>query len=134
MFSQTVEYALRATLYIARHKWRVVRLSEVARATHAPPRYLAKILGLLTRAGFLDSIRGRDGGFRIAPHRENASLAEIVAVFELTEPRRCLLGHGTCGENPSCTVHEKWAPIARSTAAFFAETRINELQSPRTST
>jgi Rrf2 family protein len=134
VLSQTVEYALRATLYIARQKPRVVSLHEVARAIHAPSRYLAKILSQLTRAGYLESSRGRDGGFCIAPRHANASLASIVAVFERTEPRHCLLGPGVCGERPSCAVHEKWAPIARSTAGFFAGTTISELLLPRTPT
>jgi Rrf2 family transcriptional regulator, nitric oxide-sensitive transcriptional repressor len=134
VLSRTVEYALRATLYVARHKPRVMRLREIARAVHAPPRYLAKILGQLARDGILASSRGRDGGFCIAPARENASLAEIVAVFEASEPRRCLLGHGLCGQVPSCPVHEKWNPIARSTAEFFADTTLNQLQVTRPST
>ncbi|MEX2154447.1 MAG: Rrf2 family transcriptional regulator [Gemmatimonadaceae bacterium] len=130
MLSQTAEYALRATVYISRQKPRAVRIPEIASAVHAPPRYLAKILGLLARAGFLESSRGPAGGFRAAPRGERASLAAIVAVFEATEPRRCLLGHGTCGLNPSCAVHQKWAPIAQATAQFFAHTSIGDLLSP----
>ena len=132
MLSQTVEHALRATLYIARQGSRSVRIPEIAAAVHAPPRYLAKILGQLARAGFLRSMRGPAGGFRMAPRRERAPLAAIVAVFEASEPRRCLLGYGICGQNPSCTVHERWAPIARSTADFFGHTTIADLLSPRT--
>lgn len=109
-----------------------MRIPEIAKAVHAPPRYLAKILGQLARAGFLQSTRGRAGGFRATPRSARATLAAIVAVFEASEPRRCLLGHGICGQNPSCTVHDKWAPIARSTADFFSRTTINELLSPRT--
>jgi Rrf2 family protein len=134
VLSQTVEYALRATLYIARQEPRIVSLAEVARATHAPPRYLAKILGLLTREGFLRSTRGRDGGFAIAAGREHASLADIVTVFEATEPRRCLLGRGICGQVPSCAVHERWAPIARATDEFFGGTTLDQLLSTRSST
>jgi Rrf2 family protein len=133
VLSQTVEYALRATLYITRQK-RVVPLREVAQAVHAPPRYLAKILGSLTRNGLLESRRGRDGGFCIAPRNTNVPLASIVAVFEPTEPRRCLLGRGVCGQVPSCAVHEKWAPIARATSDFFAGTTLDQMQSTRSST
>lgn len=129
MLSQTAEYALRATIYIARHTPRAVRLNDVAKAVHAPPRYLAKILGQLAREGVLHSSRGPNGGFRLAPRKERASLAAIIAVFDGVEPRRCLLGGGLCGQNPGCTVHEKWAPIARSNAEFFAGTTILELLS-----
>lgn len=129
VLSQTVEYALRATLYIARRRPDPIRIPEVARAVHAPPKYLAKILGQLARAGILNSTRGPAGGFRLALGDERASLASIVAVFENAERHRCLLGHGICGQNPSCTVHEKWSPIARSASDFFANTTIADLLS-----
>jgi Rrf2 family protein len=135
VLSQTAEYALRATIYIARHTPRAVRLNDVAQAVHAPPRYLAKILGQLAREGILHSSRGPTGGFRLAARKERVTLTAIIAVFDGVEPRRCLLGDGLCGHNPGCTVHEKWAPIARSNADFFAHTTILELLStPPTST
>ena len=129
VLSQTVEYALRAILHIAANAPEPVRLPEIATAIHAPRRYLAKILGQLARAGVLSSTRGPAGGFRLAPQQDRASLSSIIAVFEEPERHRCLLGHGVCGRNPSCTVHEKWAPIARTAADFFARTTIGELVS-----
>lgn len=132
MLSHTVEYALRATLYIARQQSRSVRLPEVADAAAAPPRYLAKILGQLARAGILDSTRGPAGGFRLAPNRGATTLSDIVDVFESAEPRRCLLGHGICGSNPRCSVHERWLPIATSMGEFFGRTTITDLLSSRT--
>jgi Rrf2 family transcriptional regulator, nitric oxide-sensitive transcriptional repressor len=127
--SQTTEYALRATLFIAQQAPLPARLPDVAEAIHAPQRYLAKILGQLARAGVLTSARGRAGGFRLSPGTEHASLSSIIAVFEEPERRRCLLGRGVCGQNPGCAVHEKWSPIGQSAAAFFADTTIGELLS-----
>lgn len=130
VLSHTVEYALRATLYIARNSPDSVRLPEIAAEIHAPTRYLAKILAQLARAGVLTSARGPAGGFRLAPGHERASLSCIIAVFGSSARRRCLLGHGVCGHNSSCAVHEKWAPIAQSSADFFARTTIGDLVSP----
>lgn len=107
-------------------------MTEVADAIYAPPRYLAKILGQLAREGVLESTRGPAGGFRLAQKRERVSLARIVAVFEPTTRPRCLLGHGICGQNLSCPVHDRWAPIARSMSDFFAHTTIADLLSSRT--
>jgi Rrf2 family protein len=140
VFSQTVEYALRAFLYIARQSPETVRLREVAAACSAPPRYLAKLLADLSREGLLDSTRGPNGGYRIAKRERVATLADIASVFEPVEPRRCLLGHGVCGECPDCAVHDRWAPIARSIDEFFDRTTARDLVrdaapiSPSTST
>src|SRR5829696_86185 len=127
MLSQTVEYALRATLYIAREPSRSMRVNEIADAVDAPRNYLAKILGQLARAGILDSTRGPAGGFRLGSRPRDVALSDVVAVFESTDERRCLLGHGRCGENPSCTAHTQWAPIAQSMDGFFSHTTIADL-------
>ena len=129
VFSQTVEYALRATIYVARQSPRAVRIPDIARAVHAPPRYLAKILGQLARHGVIDSTRGRTGGFRISPRQARTTLAAVIAVFGEPERRRCLLGHGVCGRNPGCAVHDKWAPIAQTSSDFFAGTTLAALVS-----
>lgn len=129
VLSQTVEYALRATLIVARRAPQPMRLPQIAVSIRAPQRYLAKILGQLARAGVLTSARGPTGGFRLAPGQDRASLSSIIAVFEEPERRRCLLGHGVCGQNPNCAVHARWAPIAQSSADFFARTTIGELLS-----
>ena len=130
VLSHTAEYALRAMLYLAQRSPEPVRLPEIAAEIRAPSRYLAKILSQLARAGVLNSTRGPAGGFQLAAGHQDASLFSIIAVFEQPTHRRCLLGHGVCGHNPGCTVHEKWAPIAQSTADFFARTTIGELVSP----
>lgn len=129
VLSQTVEYALRASIYIAQQQPRSVRGPEVATAIKAPRNYLGKILGTLARAGYLESSRGPAGGFRLARGSELHPLTVIVSVFEAAEPRRCLLGHGTCGKNPTCTVHQRWEPIARTTDEFFAHTTLADLLS-----
>jgi Rrf2 family protein len=127
VLSQTVEYALRAFLYIARRSPDSVRLSEVASATRAPHRYLAKILAQLTHAGFLESSRGPAGGYRLSPKHARASLAAVAAVFEPVTTRRCLLGDGICGRNPGCPVHDRWSPIANQMTAFFSSTTVADL-------
>ena len=127
MLSQTLEYALRAFLYVARQWPESVRLADVARETRAPTRYLAKVLAQLTHAGFLESTRGPAGGYRLVPEHARASLAAIAAVFETPTPRRCLLGTGVCGRNPGCPVHERWSPIANAMTAFFSNTTVSDL-------
>ena len=127
MLSQTVEYALRAFLYVARHSPGSVRLEDIANETRAPRRYLAKVLAQLTHEGFLESARGPAGGYRLSPNHTDTSLGAIVAVFETATDRRCLLGSGICGRNPGCPVHERWSPIANQMTAFFSSTTVSDL-------
>jgi DNA-binding IscR family transcriptional regulator len=52
--------------------------------------------------------------------------------MEGNEQRRCLLGTGRCGENPSCPAHKRWAPIADSVDDFFGKTTLADLLHPLT--
>lgn len=127
MFSQTVEYALRATLFVARSHPRPLPVGDIADAVQAPRGYLAKILSELARTGVLESSRGPGGGFRLSRQPADVVLADVVSAIDGTEERRCLLGHGRCGENPSCTAHSRWAPIANEMDAFFGKTTLADL-------
>ena len=127
MFSQTTEYALRAVLHIAAHAAGApVRAHELATAIGVPQNYLSKTLHQLARAGILTSTRGPTGGFELAVPAESLTLQRIASTFE-APPRRCLLGHGTCGEIPSCRAHARWAPIATALQTFFGTTTVADL-------
>ena len=131
MLNQTVEYALRAVIYVAREPSTSFRAADVATGITAPRNYIAKILSQLVRAGILESVRGPTGGFRLAGLPTTVRLADVVAAFGRSVERRCLLGHGVCGNNPSCGAHRRWAPIARTLDGFFADTTIADLLATR---
>ena len=134
MLNQTIEYALRAVIYVARDPSVSFRAADVASEIDAPRNYVAKILSQLARVGILESVRGPSGGFRLAAPPSTVRLADVVAVFRGIADQRCLLGHGICGSNPSCGAHRRWAPIARTLDHFFADTTIADMLATRTLT
>jgi Rrf2 family protein len=132
MLSQSSEYALRASLHLARAHPHALRVSDVADAIRAPRNYLSKILGSLVRVGVLESTRGPGGGFRLGRPAAEVCLAEIIEAFESIEERRCLIGRGRCGDKPACAAHSSWAPIADDVERYFADTTLADLLcSPR---
>jgi Rrf2 family protein len=81
MFSQTVEYALRAMVALAdRHgPQSIAQISEV---THVPHHYMAKVLQSLRRADLVQSIRGIHGGFVLARTPEDLTIWDVVQSVE----------------------------------------------------
>ncbi len=124
---QTAEYALRAMLHIAARHPAPVRVVDLVEAVKAPANYLSKTLHQLARAGLLVSTRGPLGGFRLAEDPELVTLDRVVEVFAGPATQRCLLGHGRCGHNPGCTIHERWKPVAENMQAFFTTTTVADL-------
>ena len=65
MFSKACEYAIKASIYIARQslQQKRVNVKEVSQSIDAPVAFTAKILQQLCRENILESVRGQQGGF-----------------------------------------------------------------------
>lgn len=82
MISQTVEYALRAMMFLASLRARAATCATIAESTRVPKGYLSKIMRSMVCAELVESFRGPHGGFRLAREAENISLLEIVNAVE----------------------------------------------------
>jgi Rrf2 family transcriptional regulator, iron-sulfur cluster assembly transcription factor len=128
MLSATADYALRATLVLARTPGRPLRADEIAAATGAPRNYMAKTLNALARAGILTSARGPLGGFALAAPAAELTVARVIAPFEDARPAACcLLGARPCDPARPCTAHERWSSIVRASRDALAETSLASL-------
>ncbi|MDD4903986.1 MAG: Rrf2 family transcriptional regulator [Candidatus Bipolaricaulis sp.] len=76
--------------------------AELARELRASQAHLSKVLERLTSAGLVESRRGPNGGYSIAPAARNVSLLRVYEVLEGT-PRRdgCLFASPVC-EGSGC--------------------------------
>jgi Rrf2 family nitric oxide-sensitive transcriptional repressor len=78
MFSQTVEYALRAMICLASLDSAAVSSGVIAGRTSVPPGYLSKILRDLVVAKLVKSFRGPRGGFTLARAPEEITILDVV--------------------------------------------------------
>lgn len=91
MFSQTVEYALRAIVYLADSAG-ARTTTQIAAATKVPAPYLSKVLQNLARAGFVRSQRGLHGGITLAVTPEQVTIWDVVqCVDPIRRIRSCPL-------------------------------------------
>lgn len=133
MFSQTVEYALRAAVHLASQSDRRCTAREISAATKVPKPYLAKVLQQLHRAGILSAQRGVGGGVSLAKPAETLTILEIVnAVDPLRRIRTCPLGltsHGT----RLCPLHRRMDLAMASVESAFASSTLAEILDEPTS-
>lgn len=105
MFSQTVEYALRAMMYLAGLDGEPVTSERIAGSTRVPPRYLSKVMRDLVRGGLVDSYRGRGGGFVLAAPPAEITILDVVSSVEpIQRIHKCPL------DNPD---HSQLCPLHR---------------------
>jgi Rrf2 family protein len=114
MFNKETEYALRGLVYIQLQnlKGRRPGVTEIAQEIEAPPFFTAKILHRMVRNGFIESAKGRGGGFYFEHNKPDLPIRDLIAT---TESGKILTGCGFglkhCdGTNP-CPLHEQYAPI-----------------------
>ena len=129
MISKTEEYALRAAVHLAQHAEEgPCRAQDIAEGSDIPANYLSKILHQLARVGIVLSERGRYGGFRLARHPSELSLADVIEPFgSLTERGRCLLGRPECSDANPCGAHEHWKRVKAEMLAFFQNTTLADV-------
>lgn len=91
MLSRKAKYALTAMLHLARHYQKGPRLiSEIAEAESLPKKFLELILLELKNAGYLDSRKGRGGGYVLAMEPVRITVGGIIRTIDgPLAPLRC---------------------------------------------
>jgi len=79
--TKQTNYAIRMMMYCDSNDG-LSRVSDIAGFYNLSEQFLLKILQILTKAGFVESIRGRNGGIRLALPAEELGLGEIIRVTE----------------------------------------------------
>lgn len=129
MVSQTVEYALRAVVYLAGQAPEARTTDQVAVATHVPKAYLSKVLQGLVRAGIVQSQRGIGGGMGLTRSPSELTILEVVnAVDPVQRIHCCPLGlesHGT----DLCPLHRRLDDAIALVENVFRNTTLAEVLS-----
>lgn len=83
MITRATEYACLAMLYLAKQPaGKISYTSEIAKAEHIPPSFLAKVINQLAKAGLVISRRGPGGGLELGRAAHTITLRELVEVIE----------------------------------------------------
>ena len=102
------DYAIRAMLALAAaDDDRPVSVRRIAGAMSIPAQILPSVMRDLVRAGLIDALAGRSGGYRLARAAVTISLLSVVEAVEGdTRRQTCVLRGGPCGLDGHCSVHD----------------------------
>ena len=117
------DYAIRIVRTLAEGIKKTVE--EIAQDEQIPYKYTYKIVKKLENAGFLDSTRGRIGGYRLKRALENFTLADVIMAID---PERflneCLKKDSDCpfkaNKDQPCTVHHELVRIQKLLLSEFS--------------
>ncbi|MEM7775942.1 MAG: Rrf2 family transcriptional regulator [Pseudomonadota bacterium] len=129
-------YAVMAMVDIAKFaNGNAVALRSVADRQRLSLSYLEQIFVALRRAGLVESIRGRTGGYVLSRPAQDISIAEIMAaVEERTRMTRCMAGDEiSCQGRPGrCLTHDLWRALGDQIRRFLESVSLSDVVSGNT--
>ncbi len=129
IYTKTGEYAIRAILFLARqNNDYLIMSSEIAKDQEIPAHYLAKILQRMAKYGYVDSFKGRGGGFRITELARKSSILEIIERVEGPVINlKCVTGLKECSDESPCPLHDEWADLRDSIYNLISGKTVQEV-------
>ncbi len=134
VLSQKTQYAVRAVFELAKkHGNGPVAAARIAEVQVIPIRFLENILGELRQAGIVESVRGKEGGYRLGRQPRLINVGEVVRLTqgpisamdcdggdEHCAPRQCPL-------RPGCVLLPMWYRAHHAMMDVFDGTTFRDL-------
>ncbi len=128
LVTRETDYAVRCVLYLARDEDQISNVTEVSKSMHIPKTFLAKIFQRLVKAGLVESIRGMNGGFRLAKKPSAISLMDIMeAIQGPAGINVCAVNSKKCRRSSTCSVHPVWVELRKEVDKRLREQTIDRL-------
>ncbi|MDF2541166.1 MAG: transcriptional regulator, BadM/Rrf2 family [Herbinix sp.] len=107
-------YALRLMLDLAlNNTGEFITIKSIAGRQEISEKYLEQIISLLSRAGYVKSIRGAQGGYKLAKDPVEYTVGMILRLTEGSlAPVACLEdGTDSCNRSNNCVTVEVWKEL-----------------------
>lgn len=129
------DYALRLLMYLALREDGLATISEVANSYGISKNHLMKIVHQLGVAGYVETLRGRAGGLRLAKRADEIGLGEIV---RRTEPDMALVpcfspGDASCAIGSCCVLRGALDKARQAFVETLDSYTLSDLVKPRAS-
>lgn len=103
-------YALRVMTDLAINGGnKFISLKDIAKRQNISNKYLEQIIALLNKAGFLETARGNQGGYKLSKNPKEYIIGDILRVTEGDlAPITCLTEEGKCDRQKDCMTYSFW--------------------------
>ena len=124
-------YGLRAMIDLARYsEEEPVSISSIAARQDISERYLEQLMGLLRKAGLVQSIRGATGGYILTRSAGEISVGDVLRALEGSlEPVKCAAFYSEkgCTASGGCVTKYVWQKINESINETVDKMMLDEL-------
>ena len=123
-------YALRVMVHFAqRGNEGYIPLKEIAEAEGISQKYLETIMSTLSKAGFVDAVHGKGGGYRLNRTPEEYTVGSILKLTEgsLSAVSCTSQGASACSRAECCNALPMWEKLDKMIDEFFEGITIADL-------
>lgn len=115
-------YALRVMVYLALHgDEERIPLKEIAESENISQKYLESIMTTLSKAGFVDAVHGKGGGYRLNRPADGYTIGSILKLTEgsLATVSCTTQGPAACSRSTCCRTLPMWERLDKMVDEFF---------------
>lgn len=112
LINRDVDYAARALVFMARANKPTVSVAQMQETVGVSRPFLRKTMQKLHKAGILQAVKGKGGGFALARRPEAITLAGLVAALQgPLKLNDCVFRKKICRNHGACILRHKIAAI-----------------------
>ena len=115
-------YALRVMVCLAqRQQEEFIPLKEISESENMSQKYLESIMTVLSKAGFVDAVHGKGGGYRLNRDPEAYTIGSILKLTEgsLAAVSCTSQGPSACSRTECCHTKPMWDKLDKMIDEFF---------------
>jgi Rrf2 family nitric oxide-sensitive transcriptional repressor len=112
------DYALRALIRVAIADGKLITINDIAQSFDISKQHLMKVVNDLSRKGYLETLRGRNGGIRLHRRPRDIIIGQVVRDTEELDVIGCMERRGYCPIQRVCVLR---GVLRDATEAFLAE-------------
>ena len=123
-------YALRFMIDLAQHRQdEFIPLKDISERQGISIKYLEQITSLLSKYGLLQSVRGPQGGYKLARPTNQYTVGEILRITEGDlAPVSCLEANATgCSRQSICATIKLWEGLGKVINAYLDGITLDQL-------
>ena len=130
--STYARYGLRAMVRLAiltNSEKKIVSIKEIAEKENISAKYLEAIFSTLRKSKYIQSFKGKEGGYRLIKSPSEITAFEIMELLdEKLSPLNCTINVDECPNYPeNCTVSSLWRELDHSIRTILESKTLQDL-------
>lgn len=123
--SEAASIALHSMIELAKSKDKLISVKEIAIKLNISANHLSKVMQRLNKAGFVESIKGLNGGLRLIQSPDKINFLEIYELFDgKIKDTTCILARHKCSDK--CIFGDLVLSITKQVKERFITTKLSD--------